>query len=100
MISLPRARSTSNKYGGFTSNTSEDPKSCCIRIFTDSEFDAPAEPLLRELGIINFKELIRYNTAVMMHTIKYGQSPSYLQEMVHTVAEVHKKYPRNSEIDC
>ena len=32
--------------------------------------DAPAKPLLRELHILNIKELIRHDTAVMMHKIK------------------------------
>ena len=60
------------------------------RIITEFEFDALAEPLLREPGILNVRELIRYDTSVKMHKTKYGSYPSYLQEMFHTIAEVHE----------
>ena len=43
------------------------------------------------------RELIRYDTSVMMHKIKYGSSPSYPQEIFHTIDEVHEKPLRNSE---
>ena len=59
-------------------------------IITDFEFDAPTEPLLRELGTLNVRELIKYDTAVIMHKIK---------EMFHTIAQVHDMPLRNSEID-
>ena len=47
-------------------------KKGAARIITDSDSDAPAEPLLRELGISSVRELIRYYASVMMPKIKYG----------------------------
>ena len=48
---------------------------------------------LKELGILSIRELIRYDK------IKYCSSPSYLQELCNTIAEVHEKPLKNSEID-
>ena len=37
--------------------------------------------------MLNVRELIRYDTAVMMYKIKYGLSPSYLKGMFRTIDE-------------
>ena len=75
-------------------------KQCCYLNRVQSsiggvEFGVPQGSFL---GSVNIRELIRYDTAVMMHKIKYGSS-SYLREMFHTTAEVHDKPLKNSEID-
>ena len=69
------------------------------RIITDSDFYSTAESLLRALGMLNVRELIKYDTTVMMYKIIYGLSPSYLKGMFHTVDEFHDKPVRNNNIN-
>ena len=47
--------------------------------------------------MLNIRELIRYDTAVMMYTIEYGLSRSYLKNMLHTTDEFHDKLVRNND---
>ena len=69
------------------------------RIITGSDYDAPSEPLLMELGWRNIRELIRYDTVVMMHKSKYNLAPEYIKSLFLPNDLVHDKPLRNSETE-
>ena len=48
-------------------------------IMTGSDYDAPSEPLLLELGWRNIRELITDDTVVMMQKSKYNLVPEYIK---------------------
>ena len=49
------------------------------RIITGSDYNAPSEPLLLELGWRNIWELITHDTVVIMHKSKYNLAPEYIK---------------------
>ena len=69
------------------------------RIITGSDYDAPSEPLLMELGWRNIRELIRYDTVVMIHKSKYNFSPEYIKSLFLPNDLVHDKPLRNSKTE-
>ena len=49
-----------------------------IRIITDSPYDAPAKPILRQLRLPSISEMIRQESAGMVYKAINGQAPAYL----------------------
>ena len=68
------------------------------RIITGSDYDAPSEPLLIELGWHNIRELIRYDTVVMMHKSKCNLASEYIKSLFLSNL-VHEKPLRNSKTE-
>ena len=68
------------------------------RIITGSDYDAPSEPLLLELGW-RIRELITYDTVVMMHKCKYNLVPEYIKSFFLPNDSVRDKPLGNSETD-
>ena len=69
------------------------------RIIAGSDYDAASEPLLLELGWRNIRQLIKYNTVVMMHESKYNLAPEYIKNFFLPNDLVHDKPLRNSKTD-
>ena len=70
-----------------------------IRIITDSSYDAPAKPLLRQLRLPSIAEMIRQESASMVHKAINGQAPTYLSSLFNSTSAVTKIILRNSTLN-
>ena len=68
------------------------------RIITGSDYDAPSEPLLLELGCVKYGNL-SHDTVVMMHKSKYDSAPEYIISIFLPNDLVHYEPLGNNEID-
>ena len=70
-----------------------------IRIMTDSPFDAPAKPLLRQLRLPSIAELIRQESAGMVYKAINGQAPVYLSSLSNSTSAVTNGMLRTSNLN-
>ena len=69
------------------------------RIITDSPYDAPAKPLLRQLGLPIIAEMIRQESASMVYKAITGQAPTYLSSLFNSISAVTNRMLRNSNLN-
>ena len=62
-------------------------KNRAARIITSSRYDAPSKMLIKQLGWRTIKEMIQYESRVMVYKAVNGLAPQYLQDI----------FTRNSE---
>ena len=67
-----------------------------IRIMTDSPYDAPAQPLLRELRLPSIAEMIRQESTSMDYKAIIGQAPTYLSSLFNSISALTNRMLRNS----
>ena len=60
-----------------------------IRAATHSQYNAHTAPLLAELGILPYKDMITYAQLTFMHSIHYGYAPAILRGLWHRNADRH-----------
>ena len=65
-------------------------------IITDSPYDAPAQPILRQLRLPNIAEMIRQESAGMVYKAINGQVPAYLSNLFNRISAVTNRMLRNS----
>ena len=70
-----------------------------IRIKTDSPYDAPAKPLLRQLGLPSIAEMIRQESASMVYKAINGQAHTYLSSLFNGISTVTNRMLRNSNLN-
>ena len=85
--------------GVTTRCTLEKLQNRAIRIITDSPFDAPAKPLLRQLRLPSIAELIRQESAGMVYKAINGQAPVYLSSLFNSTSAVTNRMLRNSNLN-
>ena len=85
--------------GVTTRCTLEKLQNRAIRIITDSPFDAPAKPLLRQLRLPSIAELIRQESAGMVYKAINGQAPVYLSGLFKSTSAVTNRMLRNSNLN-
>ena len=86
-------------YGATLLNKLQKIKNRAARIIIGSDYDAPSEPLLLELCWRNIRELIKYDTVVMMHKSRYNLAPEYIKSFFLPNDLVHDKPLRKSKTD-
>ena len=59
-----------------------------IRIITDSPYDAPAKPLVRQLRLPSIAEMIRQESASMIYKAINGQAPTYSSSLFNSMSAV------------
>ena len=69
-----------------------------IRIITDSPYDAPAKPLLRQLRLPSIAEMIRQEPASMVYKAINSQAPTYLSSLFNSISAVTNRLLRNSNL--
>ena len=67
-----------------------------VRIITDSPFDAPARPLLRQLRLPSIAEMIRQEYVSMIYKAINGQAPPHLSSLFNSTSAVTSRMLRNS----
>ena len=70
-----------------------------IRIITDSPYDTPAKPLLRQLRLPSIAEMIRQQSASMVCKAINDQAPSYLSSIFNSISAVTSRMLRNSNLN-
>ena len=70
-----------------------------IGIITDSPYDAPAKPLLRQLRLPSIAEMIRQESASMVYKAINGQAPTYLSSLFNSISAVTNRMLRNSNLN-
>ena len=85
--------------GVTTRCTLEKLQNRAIRIITDSPFDAPAKPLLRQLRLPSIAELIHQESAGMVYKAMNGQPPAYLSSLFNSTSAVTNRMLRNSNLN-
>ena len=70
-----------------------------IRIITDSPYDAPAKPLLRQLRLPSIAEMIRQESASMVFKAINGQAPSYFYSLFNSISAVTNRMLRTSNLN-
>ena len=70
-----------------------------IRIITDSPYDAPAKPILRQLRLRSIAEMIRPESAGMVYKAINGQAPAYLSSLFNRTFAVTKRMLRNFNLN-
>ena len=66
------------------------------RIITDSPYDAPAKPLLRQPRLPSIAEMIRQESASMVYKAINGEAPTYLYSLFNSISAVTNRMLRNS----
>ena len=69
------------------------------RIVTDSAYDAHSLPLIKRLGWLTVKELIRFETATTVFKSVNQLCPNYMTQMFQRQREQAKRTLRNTETD-
>ena len=82
--------------GVTTRCTLEKLQNRAIRIVTDSPYDAPAKPILRQLRLSSIAEMIRQESAGMVYKAINGQVPAYLSSLFNRISAVTNRILRNS----
>ena len=85
--------------GVTTRNTLEKLQNRAMRIITDSPYDAPAEPLLRQLRLPSIAEMIRQESASMVYKAINDQAPPYLSSFYNSVCALTKRMLRNYKLN-
>ena len=70
-----------------------------VRIITNSPYDAPAEPLLKSLGLPSVNNMIYQESASMVYKAVNNQAPIYLTTLFNRVSSVTSRSLRNSELN-
>ena len=70
-----------------------------MRIITNSPYDAPAEPLLKSLGLPSVNNMIYQESASMVYKAVNNQAPIYLTTLFNRVSSVTSRSLRNSELN-
>ena len=70
-----------------------------MRIVTDSPYDAPAKPLLRQLRLPSIAEIIRQESASMVYKATNGQAPTYLSSLFNSISAVTNRMLCNSNLN-
>ena len=70
-----------------------------VRLITNSPYDAPAEPLLRSLGLPSVNDKIYQEPASMVYKAVNNQVPIYLTTLFNRVSSVTIRSLRNSELN-
>ena len=70
-----------------------------VRIITNSPYDAPAEPLLKSLGLPSVKEMVRQESASMVYKAVNKQTPIYPTTLFNRLSSVTNRFIRNSELN-
>ena len=86
-------------YGVTSCCTLEKLQIRAIRSITDSPYDAPATPLLRQLRLPSIAEIIRQESASMVYNAINGQAPTYLPSLFNSISAVMNRMPRNSDVN-
>ena len=66
---------------------------------TDSPYDAPAKPLLRQLRLPGIAEMIRHESASMVYKAINGQVPPYLSRIFGSISAVTNRMLCNSKLN-
>ena len=53
-----------------------------VRLITNSAFDAPASPLLTDLGLRSVRELCEHETKLLTFKSLYDLAPNYLRKLL------------------
>ena len=69
------------------------------RIVTCSSYDAPSEPLRKELGWLSVKEMIVKETSTMMYRSINDLAPQYLSDLFVRLSDFHTRVLRNTKND-
>ena len=69
-----------------------------IRIITDSPYDAPAKPHLRQLRLPSLAEMIRHESTSMVYNASNGQAPTYLSSLFKSISAVTNRMLRNPNL--
>ena len=85
--------------GVTTRCTLEKLQNRAIRIITDSSYDAPAKPILRQLRLPSIAEMIRQESAGMVYKAINGQAPTYLSSLFNRISAVTNRMLRNSNLN-
>ena len=85
--------------GVTTQCTLEKLQNRAIRIITDSPYDAPAKPILRQLRLPSIAEMIRQESAGMVYKAINGQAPAYLSSLFNRISAVTNRMLRNSNLN-
>ena len=70
-----------------------------VRIITNSPYDAPAEPLLKSLGLPSINEMVHQESASMVYKAVNDQLPINLTTLFNRVSSVTNRSLRNSEFN-
>ena len=70
-----------------------------IRIISDSPFDAPPKPLLRELRLPSIADMIRQESASMVFKAVNGKAPIYLSSLFNSISAATNRMLRNSNFN-
>ena len=57
------------------------------RIVTNSPYDKASLPLISQLGWLNKKEMIDFETATMVYNSLHGLAPPYMQDTFHKLSD-------------
>ena len=68
-------------------------------MITDSPYDAPAKPLLRQLKLPSIAEMIREESASMVYKAINGQASTYLSSLFNSISAVTNRMLRNSNLN-
>ena len=69
------------------------------RIVTDSPYDKASMPLFSQLGWLNIKEMIDFETATMVYKSLHGLAPPYMQDTFHKLSDCRNRALRSTETD-
>ena len=69
------------------------------RIVTDSSYDKASLPLISQLGWLNIKEMIAFETATMVYKSLHGLAPPYMQDTFHKLSDCRNRALRSTETD-
>ena len=86
-------------YGVTSRCTLERLQNRAMRIITDSPYEAPAIPLLRQLRLPIIAEMIRQESASMAYKAINGQAPAYLSSLFNSTSAVTNRMLRNSNLN-
>ena len=83
--------------------TPQDTQNQAPRIVTNSPFDKASLPrslpLISQLGWLNRKEMIDFETANMVYKSLHGLSPAYMRDMFHKLSDCRNRVLRSTETD-
>ena len=69
------------------------------RIVINSSFDKASLPLISQLGWLNIREMIDFETATMVYKLLHGLAPPYMQDMFYKLSDCRKRVLRSTETD-
>ena len=69
------------------------------RIVTNSPYNKASLPLISQLGRLNIKEMIDFETATMVYKSLHGLAPPYMQDTFHKLSACRNRALRSTETD-